>query len=414
MRLEGTAGPPLMGMAHRNVVRMVMLSETQTSCPALLPAGMMDLLPPHAAFEAETVERLVRVFGGHGYERVKPPLLEFEATLLSDSGRALAPQTFRLMDPVAQEMLALRPDMTMQIARIAATRLAHWPRPLRLAYAGQVVRVRSSQLRPERQFGQVGAELIGSADAAADIEVILTAVEALTEVGIGELTVDIGLPGLVPAILDGRALSPTVAARLNAALERKDISAVGDLAAHLGRETAQLLARLVATCGPAADAIAALSSQPLPPAAAAPLDNLLAVIAGIEAAAPQLTLTVDTVERRGFEYHSGVTFALFSIAAPGELGRGGRYRTMLDEDATGITLFMDTTLRALPAPPPQVRVFLPFGTVRDDGKRLRREGWTTVAALNDVEPATEAARRLGCSHCFECGEVRELEGDQPR
>lgn len=391
-----------------------MLNETEPSCPALLPAGMMDLLPPHAAFEAQTVERLVAVFGSHGYERVKPPLLEFETTLLSGSGAALAPQTFRLMDPVAQEMLALRPDMTMQIARIAATRLAHRPRPLRLAYAGQVVRVRASQLRPERQFGQVGAELIGSADAAADIEVILTAAEALTRIGIAELTVDLGLPGLVPAILAGREVSATVAARLRAALERKDAGAVADLAPHLGRETAQLLADLVAGCGPAAGVIAGLAGKPLPAAAAASLANLAMVIAGIEAAAPKVTLTVDPVERRGFEYHTGVTFALFSPAASGELGRGGRYRTMLDEDATGITLFMDTVLRALPAPVPAARVYLPVGTPAETGAELRRQGWVTVAALNDDVTAEAAARRLGCSHCLVSGEVRQLNGEPRR
>ncbi len=388
-----------------------MASNPETACPALLPAGMMDLLPPHAAFEAATVEQLVGIFVSHGYERVKPPLLEFEATLLSGSGRALAPQTFRLMDPVAQEMLALRPDMTMQIARIAASRLAHRPRPLRLAYAGQVVRVRSSQLRPERQFGQVGAELIGSADVAADIEVIVAAAEALATIGIGEVTVDLGLPGLVPLILTDRPLSPAIAARMKAALERKDGSAVSDLSAHIGRETAQLLARLVAACGPAAEAMAALSAQPLPTAAAAALSNLRAVVAGIAAVAPQLTLTVDPVERRGFEYHSGVTFALFSAVVAGELGRGGRYRTILDEDATGITLFMDTVLRALPPPAVGARVFLPFGTCYEAGAKLRRDGWVTVAALSDAEVDERAARRLGCSHCLMGGEVRPLVGD---
>jgi ATP phosphoribosyltransferase regulatory subunit len=388
------------------------VSETETPYPALLPAGMMDLLPPYAAFEADTVERLVRVFGGFGYERVKPPLLEFEATMLSGSGRALAQQTFRLMDPVAQDMLALRPDMTMQIARIAASRLAHWPRPLRLAYAGQVVRVRGSQLRPQRQFGQVGAELIGSADPGADIEVVLTAVEALTAAGIGTLTVDLGLPGFVPAILDARPPSAVVEERLKAALERKDAGAIADLAPHLGRDRAHLLGRLVATCGPAAEARAVLSALTLPPPAAASLEGLFTVIAGIEAAAPGLTLTVDPVERRGFEYHSGVTFALFADGVAGELGRGGRYRTMLDEDATGITLFMDTTLRALPPPSPARRIYLPYGTDRAEAARLRGEGWVTVAALNDSEPIEVAAHRLRCSHCFAEGAVRALGCDQ--
>ena len=120
------------------------------------------MLPPDAAFEAEIVERLVASFAARGYDRIKPPLIEFEDGLLSGAGVALAPQTFRLMDPVSQRMMGVRADITPQIARIARSRLGGAPRPLRLSYAGDVLRVRGGQLRPERQIMQVGAELIGS------------------------------------------------------------------------------------------------------------------------------------------------------------------------------------------------------------------------------------------------------------
>ena len=63
-------------------------------------------------------------FAAHGYERVKPPLLEFEDGLLAGSGAAMAEQTFRLMDPESQRMMGLRADITPQVARIATTRLA--------------------------------------------------------------------------------------------------------------------------------------------------------------------------------------------------------------------------------------------------------------------------------------------------
>ena len=59
--------------------------------PALLPDGLRDLLPPEAEIEAEVVARLMAVLAGHGYERVKPPLAEFEENLLSGAGAAMAP-----------------------------------------------------------------------------------------------------------------------------------------------------------------------------------------------------------------------------------------------------------------------------------------------------------------------------------
>src|SRR5690606_15769726 len=108
------------------------------------------------------VERVMACFASHGYERVKPPLIEFEEGLLAGPGAALAAGTFRLMDPVSQRMMGVRADMTLQVARIAATRLKNQARPLRLSYAGQVLRVSGTQLRPERQFGQAGIELIGA------------------------------------------------------------------------------------------------------------------------------------------------------------------------------------------------------------------------------------------------------------
>ena len=127
---------------------------------AMLPTGMCDGIPPLADLEAKAAERLMRSFAAHGYERVKPPIIEFEASLLSGIGSAMESQTLRLMDPVSNRMMGVRSDMTVQVERIATTRLRHSPRPLRLSYAGQVLRVKGSQMRPERQFGQVGVELL--------------------------------------------------------------------------------------------------------------------------------------------------------------------------------------------------------------------------------------------------------------
>src|SRR5487761_2258448 len=152
--------------------------------PALLPAGLRDLLPPEAATEAAAVEALMEVFAAHGYARIRPPLLEFEDSLLAGSGAAVADQTFRLMDPDSQRMMGLRADTTPQVVRIATTRLAGAPRPLRLSYAGQCLRVRGGQLSPERQVAQAGIELIGHDSPDADAEIVLVGAEALAAVGL--------------------------------------------------------------------------------------------------------------------------------------------------------------------------------------------------------------------------------------
>lgn len=383
---------------------------TDFASRALLPAGFADLLPPEAGFEAATVERLMAAFSAQGYVRVKPPLLEFEDSLLGGSGTAMARHSFRLMDPLSQRMLALRPDMTLQVARIAAVRLSGEERPLRLCYAGQVVRVTGDALRSARQFGQIGCELIGTASVAADVEAVLLAASSLADIGARGLSVDLSSPTLVGAIIDGAGLSVDEAVLLRNALDRKDAAAV---AAH-GGAASGMLGLLLRESGDAARALAALRGASLPPRAIEDARRLEEVVATLAARRPDLTVTVDLVENRGFEYHTGLCFTLFARGVRGELGRGGRYLAGGDfaagggEAATGFTLYTDTILRALPAPDRARRVFVPMDAPASAGDELRGAGWVTLAALEPHHDTKAEARRLGCSHVWIAGTIHPL------
>ena len=352
---------------------------------ALLPVGLRDILPPFAEHEAKVVGRLAKFFTAHGYERVKPPLIEFEESLLSGAGTAMTPHSFRLMDPISQRMLAVRADMTLQVARIATTRLGNAPRPLRLSYAGQVLRIRGSQLRPERQFGQAGIELIGADNAAADAEVIALSAGALVEQGMKGVSVDLSLPALVPLVV-GEASTA-----LREALDHKDVAAVRAAAGAAG----DTLVALIEAAGPAKRALERLAKLNLPAGAAAQRAHLAEVVRIVGETVPDLAMTVDPVENRGFEYHTGIAFTLFAKTASGELGRGGRYFAD-GEPATGATLFMDTVLDAMPAPEPAKRIYVPAGTAPSVAQKLRAEGWITVAGLAPVKDAKAEAKRLGC------------------
>jgi ATP phosphoribosyltransferase regulatory subunit len=370
---------------------------------ALLPQGLRDLLPPAAEAEAGAVARLIAVLASHGYERVKPPLMEFEENLLSGAGAAMAPETFRLMDPISQRMIGLRADMTTQIARIAGTRLANAPRPLRLCYAGQALRVKGSDMRPERQIGQVGAELIGSDAIAADVEVVMLAAEALAALGIDGLSVDLTLPTLVPAICRAAGISGASLDALRRALDHKDSAAV----AASGGKAATLLQKLLASAGAAEPALKAIAALDLSPEAAAERARLAAVAAQLAAAMPSLSITIDPVENRGFEYHTGVSFSLFARGIKSELGRGGRYRTGVGngagegEDATGFTLYTEAVLEAMTPHRPAPRLYVPAGSDAAAASRWRAQGYVTVAGLVPVKDATAEARRLQCGHVLD-------------
>jgi len=380
---------------------------------ALLPAGLQDVLASAAAQEAEVVRGLVATCGAFGYERVEPPLLEFEDSLFAGPGAQVADSTFRLMDPLSQRMMGLRADITPQVARIAATRLGRAPRPLRLCYAGPVLRVRGSQLRPERQVTQVGAELIGVDAEAADVEAVVVAAEALRAVGVARLSVDLSVPPLVGALCDALALPASLVAELRLALDRKDAAAVADLAAdHAG-----LFLTLMRAAGPAEAGIAALRRLDLPPAAAALTGRLERVHAAIAESVPDLPLTVDPVEHRGFEYQTGLSFTFFARGVRGELGRGGRYETPglsgESEPATGFSLYMDVVLRALPPATSPRKLYLPPGTAPAEAARLRGAGWATVSGFSSGAGPVAEARRLGCSHRLQQETIVPVEDETP-
>ncbi len=379
---------------------------------ALLPAGISDGLPPNAEDEAAVLEQVMKALAAHGYDRIKPPLIEFEESLVSGLGMAVTHQTFRLMDPVSQRMMGLRADMTTQVARIAASRLSQAPRPLRLSYAGQVVRVKGSQLRAERQFTQVGAEIIGSANPAADAETICLAADALIALGIENLSVDLGMPPLVAAVYADSNLADEQFRLLREALDRKDTANVQALANCIGAETATTLLALMDASGPAEAALQCLSQINLPTAAAACRSEFEDAVATIMARNPALSLTIDTVENRGFEYHTGITYTLFARGVRGELGRGGRYpapATNGIEPATGFSLFMDTVVRALERKPRPGRLFVPHRTHKEQVRQWRAEGWVVIEGLEPTYDDVAEAQRLNCSHLAAAGTIQNLE-----
>jgi ATP phosphoribosyltransferase regulatory subunit len=384
-------------------------SEGQSleAASSLLPAGFRDILAPNAANEARLVHRLTATAISHGYLRVKPPLIEFETSLLQGPGAATSGRVFRLMDPMSQRMMGVRADMTAQAARIAATRLKNAPRPVRLCYAGEVLRTTASQLNPEREVVQVGAELIGAPQAAADAEVILLSVEMLRAIGVEGISLDLMVPTLVPAVLATLDLPAAEMDGLRQAIDRKDVAAVE---AHGGDRTAVLVSLLEAA-GPRAAAMRKLATLDLPPDGRAALDRLTAVVELVAAVEPDLTMTLDPAENRGFEYHTGIAFSLFKDGVRAEMGRGGRYRPNSPSDgtATGFTLYMERVLQALPSPVAPETVFVPYGTADRDAAAARAEGHVTVRGLEAVSDPEIEARRMGCTYILRDGSVAALD-----
>ncbi len=380
----------------------------------LLPVGMTDVLPPFVDDEAKAVEKIINVFQNNGYQRVEPPLLEFEETLLSEKYVDLSLQTFRLTDSVSGKIMGLRADMTPQISRIAVTRLKDEPRPLRLAYLGHVVRVFADQLNPSRQILQVGAELIGADCAKADGEIILLAAEALRHLKISSVIFDLNLPTLFPALCSAVDINREDREKMVDFLNRKDFSAVLSVLEttnRKAREAKPLFEALFQAFGDCQRVLEILRPLRLPQEVAAECHRLFDVIALLKKEAPDLSVTVDVLENRGFEYHTGIGFSVFSKQNEHELGRGGRYIAGMDgavsQPAVGVTLFVADILNVLNDREVKKRVYVPMDVSFSQAAQLREKGYVTVCALksgNDIEEA----RRLSCSWIYSSGCVQPL------
>jgi len=305
----------------------------------LLPQGLRDRLPGAAAAQARTVRALLDSIEARGYDRVSPPLAEFEdglAARLKSSRTELA----RFVDPLSQRTLAIRPDITPQIARIVSTQMAGVPRPLRLAYAGPVLKLGATQLNPQREAMQVGAELIGDDSVAAASEITGIAVAAMKAAGVEGITVDLTMPDLVQT-LAGLVLSPDKIAQLDSLLDMKDAGGLVEAG------FADWLP-LIAATGPVVSAIEALRK----------FDHaglMTSRIAGIEAIAASIAdqngtggvrVTLDPTERHGFEYHSWFGFSLFLSGGTNSVGRGGSYTIAhadgREEPAAGFSVYPDS------------------------------------------------------------------------
>lgn len=360
----------------------------------LLPEGLRDRLPPEAEAAAAILRAVIDAIAAHGYGRVSPPLAEFEEELAGRLKSARSRDLLRVIDPVSQRTLALRPDITAQIGRIASTRMADDPRPLRLCYGGPVLKLRATQLRPERELIQAGAELVGSESVAAAIEVISIAIEALEAAEVTGITLDLTLPDLVETLVAGPwPLEAGKADAVNAALDAKDAGALRSA----GGET---YLPLIAAAGPVDHAVSTLRALGLGEILETRLDALEAIAAAL---GDRVRITLDPTERHGFEYQSWIGFSLFADQLAGEAGRGGSYTILradgLEEPAIGFSLYLDPLIDAGLMQGTTRRVFVPLGIAPEAAAALRAQGWITIAAISDGCDA----EFLGCTHTLRDG-----------
>jgi ATP phosphoribosyltransferase regulatory subunit len=371
----------------------------------LLPDGVKEILPVEAR-QVEALRReLLNLFDSWGYELVMPPMIEYLESLLTGSGTDLALNTFKVTDQLTGRMMGLRADTTPQAARIDAHSLNHQS-PTRLCYANSVLHTVPANMLTGRSPMQIGAELFGHAGVESDIEVISLMLEALNSARLREgLTLDLGHVGIYRVLVEQAGLSTDEQQELFELLQKKALTELDVLLQRLSlSESLQQAFKQLAGLNGGSEVLDQLRQTLLPqfPQMQAAIDDLQAIADAVAARFGQVSLYFDLSELRGYNYHTGVVFAVYIPSYGQPLAKGGRYDEIgkvfgRARPATGFSGDLKV-IAELAAPRVVVAsgIFAPAGgeaSLLAAVAQLRAQGERVVQALPGVE--TDLAE-IGC------------------
>ncbi len=359
--------------------------------------GFADSLVGPAASRRLLTDRIIQTFESWGYGFIVTPLIEPLDTIAAGVGEAQQSRLFRFMDADGA-MLALVGERTVSVARVVATQLHDGPFPLRLCYAGPVLRNQALNTGRRRETLQAGCELIGAGGLAADAECIALAAAALERGGVQHVQVDVGHAAFIPALLESAGLDAPARAEVLAALARRDLVAVES--ALEGTDAADAERRLLLafpTLRGGRDILDTAGSGLRGEAPRRALQELAQLWDLLDAHAITDRVHLDLGAVRDWDYYTGPTFEVFSVDSGFALGAGGRYDSLLarfgtDIAATGFVLHIDRCHDSIgrrnghAAAPEVLRVSWETGAevvALDMARRLRERGVTCACDLAD-------------------------------
>lgn len=294
-----------------------------------LPPGVHDIFGGAAHQLRNLSSSLHHLFDCWGYTQVLPPTFEYFDNVMRAFDEEFAARIYRFIDPDGQ-LLALRPDLTVGVARLVATKLYDQPMPQRLSYVAPVFRFAEPNNYQPRQLWQGGWELIGVASPAADAEVIALMITALEEAGLEQFQLNLGHTGFVRATLNETKINEPLRAELLRAIDRKNRKVLWQTLQKAGIEgqARTLLGTLPELWGGQEVLQKALSLAPNRLAVEA-IEYLQAVFELLEAYGVTERVTIDLGEVRGMDYYTGIIFEVFAAGSGFTIASGGRYDKLL-------------------------------------------------------------------------------------
>lgn len=316
------------------------------------PEGVQDILFDECAMKRDIEEKLRKLYRSYGYLEVETPTIEFYDVFSSGSGLTPQETMFKFFDQQGR-ILVLRPDITVPIARLSATKCREIPYPLRFSYIGNVYRYNDYGGGKQNEFTQAGVEVLGVSTSEADAEVIAIAINALKVSGLENFKLDIGQVEFFNGLMDETRLEEEEIDQLRRMIDRKDYVGVEELLnrCELRPDLKKLIVDLPALFG-SVDVIDRVEAMALNKRSLDALENIRQVLAILDDYGLSQYVSVDLGMLRGLNYDTGIIFRGFTYSVGFPILTGGRYDKLVEEfgrqcPATGFSLGVSMIMMAL-------------------------------------------------------------------
>ena len=305
----------------------------------LLPEGFKVLLPMEAHKEEIISRSILDLFFQNGYLLVKTPMIEYEDNISNNTLKSLHNESYLLIEPETKKVLVLRSDITAQVAKLASTKLKHFPRPLRFAYSGEVIRNTKDNYKTERQLKQIGVELIGGPQNDSMMEILDIAITILKKINIKNITIDFSLPSIFRIIDKNFNLKSKPNKNIKKALENKDPGIILD-------KKYEYINGLILMAGTIEEALKIYKKFEFPKNIDDLLKNFFKFITTIKKNNKNLSITVDMTEGNSFLEYFNFGFKIYNKENAKHIAIGGDYKSNNNEIGMGMTFLVSQLLES--------------------------------------------------------------------
>lgn len=316
------------------------------------PEGSQDYLFEECFIKKTIENELMKVFKSNGFFEIETPTLEYYDVFIADTDIISTETMFKFYDQQGR-ILVLRPDLTVPIARVAATKLKEESYPLRISYTGKVYRFRDLKGEGQKESTQAGIELLGSSTPEADAEVISIAINSLRSSGLENFQIDIGQVEFFKGLMEEGNFSDNEIETLRVFIDKKDMLGVEQIIKdhEINSDLKEIIMNLPAFFG-SVDVIEKVKKMKLNDHSKNALRYLEKVLEIVSDYGLGRFISVDLGMVQRLNYYTGVIFRGFTYGVGFPILSGGRYDGLVEKygracPSVGFSINLNMVMTAL-------------------------------------------------------------------